>query len=72
MTIKIEAMNGDLPQPTGAILDSIGFERFRDELERLHRTLSSEAVLGIPRAQRQSPCGDERKRKVHDHAQRGQ
>ena len=30
---------------TGAILDSIGLTRFRDELERLHETLSGEAVL---------------------------
>jgi hypothetical protein len=30
---------------TGAILDSIGLVRFRDELERLHHTLSGEAVL---------------------------
>lgn len=30
---------------TGAILDSIGLLRFRDELERLHQTLSGEAVL---------------------------
>jgi hypothetical protein len=30
---------------TGAILDSVGLVRFRDELERLHKTLSGEAVL---------------------------
>ena len=30
---------------TGAILDSIGLVRFRDELKRLHQTLSGEAVL---------------------------
>jgi hypothetical protein len=30
---------------TGAILDSVGLVRFRDELERLHQTLSGEAVL---------------------------
>lgn len=30
---------------TGAILDSIGLVRFRGELERLHQTLSGEAVL---------------------------
>lgn len=30
---------------TGPILDSIGLVRFRDELERLHQTLSGEAVL---------------------------
>lgn len=30
---------------TGAILDTIGLLRFRDELERLHQTLSGEAVL---------------------------
>lgn len=30
---------------TGAILDSIGLVRFTDELERLHQTLSGEAVL---------------------------
>jgi len=30
---------------TGAILDTVGLLRFRDELERLHQTLSGEAVL---------------------------
>jgi hypothetical protein len=30
---------------TGAILDTVGLLRFRDELERLHKTLSGEAVL---------------------------
>jgi hypothetical protein len=30
---------------TGPILDSVGLARFRDELERLYRTLSGEAVL---------------------------
>jgi hypothetical protein len=30
---------------TGAILDTVGLVRFRDELERLHQTLSGEAVL---------------------------
>ena len=30
---------------TGAILDTIGLLRFRDELERLYQTLSGEAVL---------------------------
>ena len=30
---------------TGPILDTIGVLRFRDELERLHRTLSGEAAL---------------------------
>lgn len=30
---------------SGAILDSIGLVRFRDELKRLHQTLSGEAVL---------------------------
>ena len=30
---------------TGAILDTISLLRFRDELERLHRTLSGEAAL---------------------------
>lgn len=30
---------------TGAILDTTGLLRFRDELERLHQTLSGEAVL---------------------------
>ena len=29
----------------GAILDTVGLLRFRDELERLHQTLSGEAVL---------------------------
>jgi multisubunit Na+/H+ antiporter MnhG subunit len=31
----------------GAILDTIGLLRFRDELERLHQTLSGEAVLEL-------------------------
>lgn len=30
---------------TGAILDSIGLVRFRNDLERLHQSLSGEAVL---------------------------
>jgi hypothetical protein len=30
---------------SGAILDTIGLLRFRDELQRLHQTLSGEAVL---------------------------
>ena len=30
---------------TGAILDTIGLLRFRDELEQLHQTLSGEAAL---------------------------
>lgn len=30
---------------TGAIVDTIGLLRFREELERLHQTLSGEAVL---------------------------
>ncbi len=30
---------------TGAILDTVGLLRFRDELERLYQTLSGEAVL---------------------------
>jgi hypothetical protein len=30
---------------TGAILDLVGIVRFRDELERLYKTLSGEAVL---------------------------
>lgn len=30
---------------TGAILDTIGLRRFRDELEWLHQTLSGEAAL---------------------------
>lgn len=30
---------------TGAILDTVGLVRFRDELERLYKTLSGEAVL---------------------------
>jgi hypothetical protein len=33
---------------TGAILDTIGLLRFRDELERLHQTLSGEAVIESP------------------------
>ena len=30
---------------TGAILDTVGLLRFRDELERLYKTLSGEAIL---------------------------
>jgi hypothetical protein len=39
------AQSGASVWATGAILDAVDLSRFRDELERLYRTLSGEAVL---------------------------